>query len=273
MLWKKPNNLKYTDLCIYIDENVPNILVPGENPDIENTIYNYLWLLVKALAIKKCMFTDFQDYDMYAFYAANRLFFALRKNQLNQGKTIKGKLIRPIKSCLNYTKALLYPMKIEYQRESFKEIIEEEFVSKKFDAFAYKEQLKNKARDYSGVSSQFKEHLQETFSQNGLLLDEVLKKSPFNSSTPEYQNLKISILLTSIQILKNKKKLDAAPQSIILWHLPKSMSNYTKVLLKEFFMTLKLEIIDCYQASDLSEADLENILSSTAEVALNEEQY
>jgi hypothetical protein len=273
MLWKKPNNLKYTDLCIYIDENVPNILVPGENPDIENTIYNYLWLLVKALAIKKCMFTDFQDYDMYAFYAANRLFFALRKNQLNQGKTIKGKLIRPIKSCLNYTKALLYPMKIEYQRESFKEIIEEEFVSKKFDAFAYKEQLKNKARDYSGVSRQFKEHLQETFSHNSALLERVLQKSPFNNSTPEYQNLKISILLTSIQILKNKKKLDATPQSVILWHLPKSMSNYTKVLLKEFFMALKLEIIECYQTSDLSEADLENILSSTAEVALNEEQY
>jgi hypothetical protein len=122
MLWKKPANLKYTDLCIYIDENVPKILNPGEHPDIENTIYNYLWLLVKALAIKKCMFTDFQDYDMYAFYAANRLFFALRKNQLNQGKTIKGKLIRPIKSCLNYTKALLYPMKIEYQRESFREV-------------------------------------------------------------------------------------------------------------------------------------------------------
>ena len=121
MLWKKPNDLKYTDLCIYIDENVPKIINPGEFPEIENTVYNYLWLLVKALAIKKCMFTDFQDYDMYAFYSANRLFFALRKNQLNQGKTIKGKLIRPIKSCLNYTKALLYPMKIEYQRESSSE--------------------------------------------------------------------------------------------------------------------------------------------------------
>ena len=134
MLFKKPASLRYTELCMFVDENVPKIVNPGENPELENTIYNYLWLLVKALAIKKCMFNDFQDYDGYAFYAANRLFFALRKNQLNQGKTIKGKLIRPIKSCLNYTKALLYPMKIEYQRETFKEVIEEEFVSSKFDA-------------------------------------------------------------------------------------------------------------------------------------------
>ena len=273
MLWKKPANMKYTDMCIFIDENVPKIVNPGKNPDLENTIYNYLWLLVKALAIKKCMFTDFQDYDMYAFYAANRLFFALRKNQLNQGKIIKGKLIRPIKSCLNYTKALLYPMKIEYQRESFREVIEEEFVSKKFDAFAYKEQLKDKARDTAGVTLQFKEHLYGTLTKNGDLLDQILKKSPFNESTPEYKNLKISILLTSLQILKSKKKLDAAPQSVVLWHLPKSMSNYTKVLLKEFFMALKLEIMDCYKAADLNENDLENILSSATGANNYEEQY
>jgi hypothetical protein len=273
MLWKKPSHLKYTDLCIYIDENVPKIVNPGENPELENTIYNYLWLLVKALAIKKCMFTDFKDYDMYAFYAANRLFFALRKNQLNQGKTIKGKLIRPIKSCLNYTKALLYPMKIEYQRESYREILDEEFVSKKFDAFAYKEQLKNQARASSGVCESFKKQLQEVLPNNSQILDRILQKSPFNSTTPEYQNLKISVLLNSIYILKNKKKLDEPPQSVILWHLPKSMSNYTKILIKEFFMALKLEIMDCYQTSDLSDADLENILNSALESKNNEEHY
>ena len=129
MQWKKDPEKKYTDLCIYIDKNIPNIVEPGEHPDIENTVYNYLWLVVKALAIKKCMFNNFQDYDPYAFYAANRLYFALKKNYLNQGKTIKGKLIRPIKSCLNYMKALLYPMKIEYQNETFREIISEEFAS------------------------------------------------------------------------------------------------------------------------------------------------
>lgn len=273
MLWKKPADMKYTDMCVYIDANVPKIINPGEFPEVENTVYNYLWLLVKALAIKKCMFTDFQDYDMYAFYAANRLFFALRKNQLNQGKTIKGKLIRPIKSCLNYTKALLYPMKIEYQRESFKEVIEEEFVSKKFDAFAYKEQLKDRARESAGVSKQFKDHLYETLSKNSLILDRVLQKSPFSKETPEYQNLKISILLNSIQALKNKKKLEVTNQGVILWHLPKSMANYAKILLKEFFMELKLEIMDCYAAADLSDMELENILDSAPEVLYNEEQY
>ena len=273
MIWKKPANMKYTDMWIYIDENVHKIINPGENPDIENTIYNYLWLLVKALAIKKCMFTDFQDYDMYAFYAANRLFFALRKNLINQGKTVKGKLIRPIKSSLNYTKALLYPMKIEFQRESYREVLDEEFMSKKFDAFAYKAQLKSQARAGAGIAEDFKNHLQELLPKNGYILEEILQKSPFNSSTPEYQNLKISILLNSILALKNKKKLDTVPQSIVLWHLPKSMSNYTKILIKEFFMALKSEIIDCYRVVDVSDTDLENILNSALEVNTNEDQY
>lgn len=267
MIFKKPANMKYTDMCIFIDENAPKIANPGENPELENTIYNYLWLLAKALAIKKRMFNDFQEYDMYAFYAANRLFFAIRKNQLNQGKVIKGKLIKPIKSCLNYTKALLYPMKIEYQNESFKEVIEEEFVSKKFDAFAYKEQLKNRVLDDNNTTKQFKGYLYESIPKCGKILDEILKNSPFNESTPEYNNLRISILLTSNQILKNKKKLDASPQSVILWHLPKSMSNYTKVLLKEFFTALKLEIMDCYRESNISDADLDNILASSNEGA------
>lgn len=270
MLWKKPANMKYTDMCIFIDKNVPNIVTPGENPELENTIYNYLWLLVKALAIKKYMFTDFQDYDGYAFYAANRLFFALRKNQVNQGKVIKGKLIRPVKSCLNYTKALLYPMKIEYQRETFREVIEEEFVSKKFDAFAYKEHLKEEARVSVGVNRQFENYLKDTIFQCSCNIDNILLKSPFGPDTPEYQNLKISILLTSLYTLKSKKKLNYNPQGTILWHLPKSMSNYVKVLLQEFFTTLKLDIIDCYQSANLSNADLENIITASQEVANNE---
>ena len=266
MMWKKPADMKYTDMCQFIDANVPKIVNPGENPDLENIIYNYLWLLVKALAIKKCMFKNFEDYDMYSFYAATRLFTALRKNQLNQGKVIKGKLIRPIKSCLNYTKALLYPMKIEYQRENFREVIEEEFVSTKFDALAYKEQLKSQARDNAEVLQTFKSYLQSVVLNINKILDDILQKSPFNSSTPEYKNLKISILLTSAYILKNKKKLNInGVQSVFLWHLPKSMTNYTKVLLKEFFTAIKQEIIDCYKTADISENELEAALAATTE--------
>jgi len=274
MIYKKPAGMKYTDMCVYIDQNVPKIANPGEYPEIEGTIYNYLWLLVKALAIKKCMFSKFEDYDGYAFYAATRLFLALRKNYLNQGKIIKGKQIKPIKSCLNYTKALLYPMKIEYQRETFKEIIEEEFVSKKFDAFAYEAQLKSEARNSFDMSAQLRLYLRDVLSQKNKILDELLKKSPFGYSTSEYKNLKISILLNSINILHTKKKLVVTDQqSVILWHLPKNMTNYVKILVKEFFTALKLEIMDCCKETSLTDDTLDAILHANLEEAYFEDQY
>ena len=138
----------------------------------------------------------------------------------------------------------------------------------------YKEQLKSQARESSGVDNQFKAYVSEAMSQHGRLLDNILQNSPFNSSTPEYKNLKISVLLTSSQILRTKKKLVANPQSVILWHLPKSMSSYTKIILKEYFMAIKDEIMDCYKESNISETDLENILASASEDNnYHEDQY
>ncbi|MDY5984332.1 MAG: hypothetical protein SPI94_02555 [Candidatus Onthovivens sp.] len=173
-------------------------------------------MVVKALAIKKCMFNNFQDYDPYAFYAANRLYFALRKNYLNQGKTIKGKLIRPIKSCLNYMKALLYPMKIEYQNETFREIISEEFVSKKFDSFTFKEQMRDEVRATQGNNETFICYVKNSFEQIGSIADKVLTKSPFSPRSIDYKKLKISLMLNAINSLKIKKKLDSDLPTILL---------------------------------------------------------
>ena len=274
MQWKKDPGKKYTDLCIYIDKNIPNIVEPGEHPDIENTVYNYLWLVVKALAIKKCMFNNFQDYDPYAFYAANRLYFALRKNYLNQGKTIKGKLIRPIKSCLNYMKALLYPMKIEYQNETFRDIISEEFVSKKFDSFAFKEQMRDEVRATQGNNETFITYIKDSFKQIGSIADKVLTKSPFSPRSIDYKKLKISLMLNAINSLKIKKKLDSDLPTILLWKLPKSMSSYVRILLKEFYSEIKLEIMECHNLTNLSDDIVDRILQNSTEDPDNyEEQY
>lgn len=272
--WKKDPKLKYTDLCIFIDENIPKIADAGAYPEIENQVYNYLWLLVKALAIKKCMFNNFSDYDGYATHAANRLFFALRKNYLNQGKIIKGKQIRPIKSCLNYTKALLYPMKVEYQNEAFREIIAEEFVSKKFDSFLYKEKLKAEASAAQGTTDNFKLYLKDSLSHINIIINKVLKNSLFVTNPSIYRKLKISLLLNALNSLKLKKRLDSELPTVIVWKLPKSMSGYVRVLLKEFYTELKLEILDCHSAASIDDDTLEKLICGVeSEGGTYEEQY
>jgi len=207
------------------------------------------------------MFQKFEDYDPYSFYSANRLFFALRKNLQNQGKTIKGKVIRPIKSCLNYTKTLLYPMKIEYQREAYREIIDEEFVSKKFDAFSFKTQMLNNARGAQMSTALFPSYLKESFEDISTLLDKVLEKSPFNKTTVDYKKLKISLILNCLNNLKSKNKLDVEASTIVAWKLPKSMTSYIKILLKEFYTELKKEIMECYAATHVDDETAEQILT------------
>lgn len=272
--WKKDPKLKYTDLCIFVDQNIPKIAEAGAYPEIENQVYNYLWLLVKALAIKKCMFSNFSDYDGYATHAANRLFFALKKNYLNQGKTIKGKQIRPIKSCLNYTKALLYPMKVEYQNEAFREIINEEFVSKKFDSFMYKEKLKSEASMSQGVTDKFSVYLKNSLENIDGIMSRVLKDSIFVTNPTIYRKLKISLLLNALNSLRLKKRLDSDLPTVIVWKLPKSMSGYVRVLLKEFYTELKLEILDCHRLSSVDDATLEKLICNTeADGGNYEEQY
>lgn len=42
MQWKKPNDMRYTEMCMYIDENIPKIADAGKYPEIEAKVYNYL---------------------------------------------------------------------------------------------------------------------------------------------------------------------------------------------------------------------------------------
>lgn len=277
MLWRKPNNLKYTDLCIYIDNNILNIINPGEHPEIENRVRNYLYLLLKSLSIKKKLFKNFQDYDAFSIYAANRTYFAIRKNYWNQGKVIKGKLIRPIKSCLNYIKATLNPMRIEYQNENFKEVMSEEFAAQKLAANGYDIAYYQNVKETTGVPQQFKLYLQSTFSNIGPLIDKVLKNSPFTPASADYRRIKISILLNTLRILNKNKKLESNQSSVILWKLPKSMSTYIKIILKEFYVELKKEILECYKDSDIDQETVQRIIQATSQEVINyagtEENY
>lgn len=162
------------------------------------------------------MFNSFPDYDGYAFYSANRLFFALKRNLENQGKVIKGKDIRPIKSCLNYMKALLYPMKIEFLREEYNLNTANAAISKKFDVFTYKQELRNDMWHSQGGKDSFRSTILDLFRHFNRILNSVLSKSPFTRDTPDYKKIKISLLLNILNNLKQKKSLMTDPVTFLL---------------------------------------------------------
>lgn len=274
IMWRKPDNLKYTDLCIYIDAHSAELVDADVNDEIPNLIYNYIYLLVKALAIKKRMFENFNDYDGYALQSANRLFFALKKSYMNEGKVIKGKTIKPIKSILNYTKALLHPMKLEYLNTQYNIKTRASEVAKQFDSFTYKQTLKERVWDSQRNTEKFKDSVIELFYEFNKTLDTVLKRSPFRSNSPEYKKIKISILLNCLQNLKDKKGINADPITVKVWKLPKSMNNYIRVFITEVGTSLKHEIMSFYNDLQIEDKILDYLISNpSGEYNENEDKY
>lgn len=274
IMWRKPDNLKYTDLCIYIDAHSAEIVDADPEDEVPNLIYNYIYLLVKALAIKKRMFDNFSDYEGYALQSANRLFFALKKSYMNEGKVIKGKTIKPIKSILNYTKALLHPMKLEYLNSQYNIKTRASEAAKQFDKFAYRQTLRDKVWETHRNTEKFKDSVVSLFYEFNRTLDDVLKKSPFRASSPEYKKIKISILLNCLQNLKDKNGINADPVTIKVWKLPKSMNNYIRVFITELGTTLKQQIMNFYGELQIEEKILDYLISNpSGEYIDNEDKY
>jgi len=171
-------------------------------------------------------------------------------------------------------KKLLHPMKIEYQNETFREIISEEFTSKKFDAYTFKEQMRMDAKASLGVNQNFLDYVRNSFQNIGSIAEEVIKNSPFSPSSLDYKKLKISLMLNALNSLKLKNKLDSDLPTVILWKLPKSMSTYVRILLKEFYSEIKNEIIDCHKMTDIDDGVIDRMLQNATEDRDNyEDQY
>lgn len=247
MLWQKPKELKYTDLCIYIDQHAKEAFRDNDE-EVQSIIYNYIWLLVKALAIKKQFFDRFDDYDGYTMYSATRLFYALKKNFQNEGKVIKGKTIKPIKSILNYTKLLLYPMKLEYLREQYDINLTNNYEEKDLKSLYLREDIKQDV--YLQQNMQIiKLRIHDLIRNLDNIIEEILADSPFKKSSSEYANLKTSILLSYRLALKLNHNLNLKKFPIVLWGLSKPMAAYVKVFVQQINLKFKSELTGIYQVN------------------------
>lgn len=106
--YNKPKNVRYVDMAIYIDENVRK-----EDADDE-LIFEYLYHLAKMLAYKRSFFKEGQKYEDFSIYLASKMLIRLKRTD---------ERVTPIKSILNYMKNVLYPEKVLFERENYKENI------------------------------------------------------------------------------------------------------------------------------------------------------
>lgn len=244
----KPQNLKYTDMAIYIDAHVKDIVNPGENPEIENLIYEYLYHIFFALSCKAHYFKKMEDYDQYSLYAATQVYVTLRDRKQNEGEFKRDKVVAPIKSSLNYVKTLLYPLKVNYQQANFLTKFNPEENTKQDTAILMNDLQESVRSDYSyGLSEAY----QNAMSYIPQMIKEVIATTPFKNDPVMSKKLLCSCLLTlSNQITLSANARNLVDKSgkeeaftkqftlnekkfgkILLWHLPQGFESYISILI------------------------------------------
>lgn len=205
----KPWNMKYTDLCIYIDktiyerdqDNNPTALRKLTNDEIDN-VYTYLYNVIYALSVKKRLFTQKADYDAFCLEAAGDIFMRLEKP--DQDFTYQSKHNKPIKSVLNYIKGALGFMSITWRNTNYASILNPEYDSQeKVDGV--------KSYAYSQASTQYEEQktkaYQEVIENLPSYLEQALKVSIFNKNKLKKHQILLSqyLSLSNCLTLENKK--------------------------------------------------------------------
>lgn len=264
MTYKKDPKMRYVDYAIFIDKNIHS-----EDAD-EEKLFQAMYHLFYILAVKGRLFQVASDYDSYALYGATQLFLRYKKEKNPHNK----RALTPIKSSLNYIKRILYPLKVNYQKETFSQVFQEDGLK---DGQLPTQILDDKVAEVRTLSKRLLNvEYTQYLSQIGTTIKHVLRLCPYHKDKAMLHNIELSCLLTLLRMMtmsnKNKKRLknkedrvlpvanlvdqiyaEEYQDDIVLYHLDKSMKNYIAVLVnqikKEIAKDLRY-IIGSFEPSD-----------------------
>lgn len=249
MTYTKPEDITYTQIAIWIDENV-------YKPDCDQIqLYEYLYHLSNMLAHELSFFSNSTDYDEFALYSATRLFQRLtNKKQFEIDSVDTTPRLPQIKSILNYIKKVISPYKIDFELQFKLENKNLDVISTSyFDLGSY-------ICDNASLFDQIEFSM--TLGSISDIVKAHLKKIPRKQHDAEWVNIYISCMLTlldSITLSKSMQEkisnsirttdkvldnmyVELRNNDAILFHLPDSMSNYIKVLVSELRNVIASEL-------------------------------
>lgn len=271
--YRKDSKLRYVDMAIYIDREI-------RNPDCdEEKCFEYMYQLFYILSVKGRMFQTASDYDSYALYGATQLFLRYRKEKEPNNK------LKPIKSCLNYIKKILYPLKVNYQKSNFFQVFQEGAIEGNAPtvlADAKAAEARRLTDDL--LKAEYKYYLTQLPST----VKYVLKESPYSNNPVMMHNLYISCLLTLLKTItmssKNRLRLEnketkclpttdlidkiymeESKDSVVVYHLEKSMKNYVKLLVNKCKGEIARDLRYIVGSYELSDSIVKDILMQPLE--------
>lgn len=205
---RKPYNMKYTDLCIYIDKTIyerdennnPIALRKLSNTEIEN-VYNYLYNIIYALSVKKKLFNKQQDYDDFSIETAGTLYIRLTAKNQNYDQNATSN--RAIKSILNYIKGALLFMAITWRNTNYAETLNPE-VDEADDIEVARDYVYNQANDQFEYKR--KKAFAELFENFPKYVNDALNMSMFKKNKLQKYQIALSEYLSLLNCLTIENK-------------------------------------------------------------------
>lgn len=266
-LFKKPDNMKYTDMCIWIDNNAYR-----EDCD-ETKFVEYTYHIIKMLAYIGKYFNDPDVYEDFTLFGTMLAFNRYHNKKQFKYKEDGTPCVKRVTSILNYLKQCLYFWKIQYEQQTYSQINQTENPSNP---------TSHKYITPVHVSSHLSQFEMEDYMKNlKSAIYKYLSNIPEVSSGKEWKNIYISCFLTlssaftlpqryyliyrkcgknPTYIENNLHKLTRMCEEncVTLYHLDESKKDYIKVLcrkLKKHIAKELSEIISSYEEpEDISES-------------------
>lgn len=274
--FERPKNLKIVDMCIYVDTNF-EAFVKHPTQLEEDKLTKYIYWIVDSIAKKQHLFgKNYQYYDEFALFLTSEVFCIMRKKIQHKGEISRGREVIPIKSVLNFIKAVMYPYKVQFEQSMYSCVIWPDMVSDP-------DQLAENMREE--VRQQYLNDLQEDLE---LFMEELpnriwqqfTKICPYRRDPAMMKKIYMSVVLTLIENITLRTKVEEKSQSrlykndvkrllnmysknttnVILWHLPEHMENYIRFLTYKVKKIISNVISERRSRFDLTDDVLDDVI-------------
>ena len=217
MVYPRIEGVTIVDMCIYIDDNVYTKELTEED---KNLIYKYLYFIVYSISKAHKYLHYEKDYDDFALYFAEWLYFRLVENPDN---------LPPIVSIKNYVENVLYLRIIRWQSTDKYKVTFDVYddngnlVANSLDSKMCVDSLRDELNSCN--TALIREDVKKEISQLPRLIEWVVTHTAYKRDKAMQHRLSVSLMLSLINNAKGNK-------DIILWHLPNTQESLVKVLLR-----------------------------------------
>ena len=261
MTYKKPENITYTQMAMWIDENA------SKHDCNQATLYEYLYLLSYMIAKKRSYFAKAASYDEFCLHCAN--FYTMRLLMCNESNRVHY--------ILKYIKDTIKFRKIEYQRNTYGETPTEVTLTT-IDNPVYINTLVDDSSPLDMIEFAVSLESIDTIVRN------YLKKIPHKVNSPEWTNIYLSCLMTLLDNITLTKSQETDRNSMSdmsavyriyddtrksppkLFHLDASMESYIRVLVNEIRSVISTELSWKTHTHYNADAVMQGVIASEMEI-------